>query len=109
MEVGTVTTPKVPPPSLALTKGATETQLKTVGTGSGVGHFMPPNLSEIYYKDSYETFIRMKEAVEPKSFCWSSKQSIYVGCVGGQLIVVDVDIGSTTMLVNPLPAIEVCY
>lgn len=74
---------------------------------TGVGTNIPPNMSEVLYKESYEDFIRPRELMEVKSFCWTPKQSIYVGCAGGQLMMVDVDTGCTTVLVNPQPPMKV--
>lgn len=72
-----------------------------------MGFFMPPNMSEVFYKESYEDFIEVKEPVELRSFCWTPRQSLYVGCAGGQLLSVDFDTGSTTVLVNPQPLMKV--
>jgi hypothetical protein len=74
----------------------------------GVGLFTPPDMSKVYYKESYEEFVRLKEPVEPKSVCWTPKQELYVGCTGGQLMLVDFDSGGTTILVNTQPHSDVC-
>ena len=75
---------------------------------ANMGLFVPPNMSEVFYKDSYEDFVREKQPMEPVSHCWTPKQSIYVGCVGGQLVAVDFDTGTATVMVNQQPAIQVC-
>jgi len=69
--------------------------------------FTPPNMAEVYFKGSYEEYIRKKQSVNPKSVCWTAKQGAYVGCAGGQLMLIEPDTGSVTLLVNPLPASEV--
>lgn len=102
-DVGTKTNPKVPPPTAAFS--FTDTVLQP--SGAGMGFFMPPNMSEVFYKESYEDFIEVKEPVELRSFCWTPRQSLYVGCAGGQLLSVDFDTGSTTVLVNPQPLMKV--
>ena len=69
--------------------------------------FTSPNMAEVYFKGSYEEYTRKRQPVNPKSVCWTAKQEAYVGCAGGQLIVVEPDTCSVTLLVNPLPAAEV--
>ncbi len=65
--------------------------------------YSPPNMAEVYYSGSYEDYIRKKQCVEPKCICWTTKQAAYVGCGGGQLLTVEAESGSATLLVNPLP------
>lgn len=104
-EVGSLTNPKVPPPNPASKSLSNELQLAGVGTGGAL--FAPPNMAEVYYKEPYDEFIKLKEAVVLKSLCWTPKQSIYIGCDGGQLLIVDVDSGCTTVVVNPQSVLEV--
>lgn len=106
-EVGSRTAPKVPPPTTAGFPPTMDTDIQSTGIGANMGLFIPPNMSEVFYKDSYEDFIKQKEPMEVKSHCWTPKQSIYVGCAGGQLVLVDFDTGCTTVIVNPQPPMKV--
>lgn len=106
-EVGSKTVPKVPPPTSTLPSVA-ESDVQSAGVmGTTMGLFVPPNMSEVFYKDSYEEFIRVKQPVEVRAHAWTPKQSIYVGCGGGQLILVEFDTGCTTLLVNAQPPVKV--
>lgn len=102
--VGSSTKPVVPPPTHG---GFLGTDIQTTGTSTNMGLFIPPNMSEVLYKDTYEEFIREKELVETKSHCWTPKQSVYVGCAGGQVLLVDFDTGCTTVVVNSHPPLKV--
>lgn len=105
-DVGSGTFPKVPPPTSAINVTDKDMQQASVA-GTNMGLFVPPDMSNVYYKESYEEFVRLKEPMEPKSLCWTPKQEIYVGCAGGQLMMVDFDSGGATVLVNPQPSMEV--
>ena len=85
------------------------TDLNTSLTLSNISLCTPPNMSEVCYKDSYQNFIKNNKPMMPKSLCWTPKHSVYVGCDGGQLMVVDVDTGTTTVLVNPQLPLHVCW
>ena len=104
-EVGSMTNPKVPPPNL--TFAANESEIQTAGVTTNSGMFIPPNMSSIFYKESYEEFIREKMPMELRSMCWTPRQNLYVGCAGGQLLSVEFDSGSVSVLVNPYPAMDV--
>ncbi len=101
-----MTSPKVPPPSLCFMPAENE-MVGAAGT-SGIGMFIPPNMSNVFFKESYEEFIKVREPIEMKSFCWTPRQNLYVGCAGGQLVSVEFDSGCVDVLVNPYPAVEVC-
>ena len=107
-EVGSVTVPKVPPPNLCFIPAENEMQAAGTAGASSMGMFVPPNMSEVLYKESYEEFIKDREPMELKSFCWTPKQNLYVGCAGGQLVSVEFESGCVSVLVNPCPAMEVC-
>lgn len=106
-EVGTETTPKVPPPNINFVPPENEIQVAGNAGVSGVGMFVPPNMSEVLYKESYEEFIKERELMELKSFCWTPQQNLYVGCAGGRLLSVEFDSGSVSVLVNSFPTMEV--
>lgn len=59
------------------------------------------------YKETYDEFTKDKNPVVLTSHCWTSKQTIYVGCRGGQLLLADFDTGTINMVANPQLA-EVC-
>ena len=103
-EVGSATHPKVPPPTSNFSNASSKDMQVPVSAG---GLFVPPDMSNVVYKESYAEFIRPKELVEPKSLCWTPKQALFVGCAGGQLMMLDFELGSASMLVNPLPSAEV--
>lgn len=100
-EVGSVTRPKVPPPTSTTNLVEKYPRRSSVGGAASIGLFTPPDMSKVYYKESYEEFVKLKEPMEPRSLCWTPKHELYVGCTGGQLMMVDFDSGSTTILVNP--------
>lgn len=104
--VGSGTTPIVPPPTSTFTIANKDMQASAAGA-AGMGLFVPPDMSKVFYKESYEEFVRLKEPMEPRSLCWTPKQMLYVGCAGGQLMLVDFDSGSAAVLVNPQPSAEV--
>ncbi len=67
----------------------------------GLTLFTPSDLSKVLYPESYDDFIRKRVSVEPLCHCWTPKQSVYVGCSGGQLLVMESDSGVTKLLANP--------
>lgn len=103
-EVGATTTPKIPPPTTFI---SSDKDLQAP-VATSVGLFVPPNMSEVLYKESYDEFVRLKEPIEPRALCWTPKQSIYVGCGGGQLMMVEFDSGCVTVMVNPQQPLIVC-
>ena len=107
-EVGMVTYPKNPPIDLTSYNAMNIWgDIQERGSGSNMGQFIPPDMSRVYFKQSYQDFIKIHQPLELKSFCWTPKQSIYIGCADGQLMVVEFDTGIVTMLVNPQPPLEV--
>ena len=73
----------------------------------GITLFTPVDLSKALYPESYDSFMQKKATVEPKCHCWTPKQSVYVGCAGGQLLTIESDSGVTKILANP--QLTVCY
>lgn len=106
-EVGSHTAPKIPPPTSTSDVTDKVLQHPSLAPGANLGLFIPPDMSKVFYKESYEDFVRLKESMEPKSLCWTPKQELYVGCSGGQLMLVDFDSGVANVLVNPHPSAEV--
>ncbi len=102
-EVGTKTSPVL---TLLHTTSTNMLLPPGIGIGSSGGLFTPPNMSEVYYKGTYEDFVNMNEMVEMKSYCWTPKQTLYVGCSGGQLLSIEFDTGTATVLVNSHPPLE---
>ena len=60
-----------------------------------------PNLAGVLYRETYDEFTREKRPVVLASHCWSSRQTLFVGCRGGQLLSVDFDTGVAQVLANP--------
>ena len=67
----------------------------------------PTDLSTILYSDSYEDIGDKDVSVIPQSHCWTYSSVLYCGCKEGQMFSVDVDIGSSHLLINPVSMIEV--
>ena len=63
--------------------------------------FAIPDLTSILYTESYDKFIATKEPVVPAVQYWGPQQSVYIGCKGGQILVVDSESGLVTVLANP--------
>ena len=59
-----------------------------------------PDLSTVLYKETYDEYTHERKLVVPTSHCWSSQQTLYVGCRGGQLLSVDFDSGVIQVLAN---------
>lgn len=85
-----------------------QTEANASMTVSTVCLYTPPNMSEVYYKVSYQDFMKQRQPVVPMSLCWALRQCVYVGCDGGQLLLVEVDTGKATLLANPQPPLDVC-
>lgn len=96
--VGTITHPPLPPPSLHK-KSSSPDQTGTKLTTSD--HFKSPDLSHVLYKETYDEFTKDKNPVVLASHCWTSKQTVYVGCQGGQLLLADFDTATINMVANP--------
>ena len=60
-----------------------------------------PDLSKVLYQETYDEYTREKRLVVLASHCWSTQQSMFVGCRGGQLLTVDFDTGVIKTLANP--------
>lgn len=60
-----------------------------------------PNMKQVLYKDSYDEFLQKKSPVEPVSHCWSTQQTVYIGCEHGQLLLVDFESGIVSIAANP--------
>ena len=67
----------------------------------------PTDLSTILYSDSYEDIGDKDVPVVPQSHCWTYNSVLYCGCKEGQMFSVDVDVGSSLLLINPVSMIEV--
>ena len=66
----------------------------------------PTDLSTILYSDSYEDVGDKDVPVVPQSHCWTFNSVLYCGCKEGQMFSVDIDIGSSHLLINPVPVVE---
>lgn len=66
----------------------------------------PTDLSNILYCDSYEDIGDKDIPVVPQSHCWTYNSVLYCGCKEGQMFSVDVDIGSSLLLINPVSLME---
>jgi hypothetical protein len=60
------------------------------------------DLEKILYSDTYIDISKRPKPVIPKSHCWTPNGSIYCGCQGGELFLVDADSGAATVLLSPL-------
>lgn len=67
----------------------------------GITLFTPSDVSKVLYPESYDEFMHQRVHVEPVCHCWTPKQSVYVGCSGGQLLMMESDSGVTRLLANP--------
>ena len=65
----------------------------------------PTDLSNMLYSDSYEDIGDKDIPVAPQSHCWTYNSVLYCGCKEGQMFSVDVDIGSSHLLINPVSLI----
>lgn len=65
----------------------------------------PTDLSNILYSDSYEDIGDKDVPVILKSHCWTYSSVLYCGCKEGQMFSVDVDVGSSHLLINPVSLI----
>ena len=103
--VGSRTHPKQPPFVVAskISKSMSHMgrKLERSETKSGQFFSAPSNMSTVLYKESYDEFVREKQPVVLTSHCWTTKQSVYFGCLGGQLLQVDFESGEVIVLANP--------
>lgn len=66
----------------------------------------PTDLSSILYSQSYEDIGDKDIRVVVQSHCWTYNSALYCGCKEGQMFSVDIDIGSSQLLINPVSLIE---
>ena len=66
----------------------------------------PTDLSTILYSDSYEDIGDKDVPVVPQSHCWTYNSVLYCGCKGGQMFSIDIDVGSSHLLINPVSMME---
>lgn len=59
-----------------------------------------PDFTRVLYKEIYDEYTCLRSPVVLTSHCWSSQQTVFVGCRGGQLLTVDFDTGITHVLAN---------
>lgn len=67
----------------------------------------PADLSSVLYSNSYEDIGDKDVLVVLQSHCWTYNSVLYCGCKEGQMFSVDVDVGSSCLLINPVSLIEV--
>lgn len=67
----------------------------------GLTLFNPTEMSKVLYSESYDDYMHKSNPVQPTCHCWTPEQSIYVGCVGGQLLMLESDSGLTKVIANP--------
>ena len=94
MQVGT----SLQPPQLPLS--ATQVQSEMERHCTTTDQPTLPDLSRVLYKETYSEYTHERSPVVLTSHCWSSRQTLYVGCRSGQLLSVDFDTGITQVLVN---------
>ena len=63
-------------------------------------HTRLPDLTNVLFKETYDEYTHNRDPVVLTSHCWSSQQTLYVGCRGGQLLMVDFDTGVIQVLAN---------
>lgn len=92
--VGTTLQP--PQPSLSSTK--TQSKMDEIHTTSDQPRL--PELSNVLYKETYDEYTCVRNPVVLVSHCWSSHQTLFIGCRGGQLLKVDFDSGVIEVMAN---------
>ena len=99
-EVGSAIQPPLLPLSVThvLSKASETEQHTTKDVHSGPNL---PDLSKVLYQETYDEYTREKRLVVLASHCWSTQQSMFVGCRGGQLLTVDFDTAVIKTLANP--------
>ncbi|KAM4730166.1 cilia- and flagella-associated protein 43 [Anableps anableps] len=62
-----------------------------------------PAISELSEKNpfSYESLLSTRATLTPSAVCWAATSQLYVGCVEGYLLVVDIENLSVSVLFNP--------
>lgn len=89
------------PPQLPLSSTQVQSKVdETELTHATLDQSRLPDLSNVLYKETYDEYIHDKSPVVLASHCWSSQQTLYVGCRGGQLLMVDFDTGAIKVLAN---------
>ena len=103
--VGSQVSPLDPP--ITLTKNPTieHTTKKLEKTDTRSSTFAPlyspPDMDRVLYAQSYDEFVAKKAPVFPTSHCWTTHQSVYIGCRGGQLLLAEFESGVVKMVSNP--------
>ena len=98
--VGSTTAPSLPLHSLSHEKNPSSSDQGATRLAS-TEHFRSPDFSHVLYNETYDEFTREKCPAVPVSHCWTSKQTIYVGCKDGQLLLVDFEMGTIKVIANP--------
>lgn len=100
-ETGTTVGTSLHPPKLPLSVAQVQSKADKVEQKHAT-YDQPalPDLSTVLYKETYDEYTRDRKLVELTSHCWSSQQTLYVGCRGGQLLTADFDTGVIQVLAN---------
>ena len=100
-ESGTRVGTSLQPPQLSLSATQTHSKASEMELNHvALDHARLPDLTNVLYKETYDEYTRNRSPVVLTSHCWSSQQTLYVGCRGGQLLMVDFDTGVIQVLAN---------
>ena len=102
-EVNTEVKASVQPPQLPLSVAHVQSKAseKTESHHVREDHPKQPDLSRVLYRETYDEYTRERRPVVLTSHYWSSQQSLFVGCRGGQLLSTDFDTAIIQVLANP--------
>ena len=100
-ESGTRVGTSLQPPQLSLSATQTYSKASEMELNHATSdHTRLPDLTNVLFKETYDEYTRNRDPVVLTSHCWSSQQTLYVGCRGGQLLMVDFDTGVIQVLAN---------
>ena len=107
LPVGSAQSPQKSPAGTVTTStedmGKRKLQLERRNTkhDQGLTQFSTPNMKNVLYEVTYDEYMQKKSPVKPISHCWNAQQNVYIGCEGGQLLLVDFETRLVKILANP--------